>query len=101
MRANYQNKSVEIEIRDDLIKNICNYFNTSTRYLLVTDANVHRLYGHYFPAIEEFYIIPAGEENKTIDEALKLIKFMLDNNFQKNDVIIAFGGGVVGDLAGF
>lgn len=101
MRANYQNKSVEIEIRDDLIKNISNYFNNSTRYLLVTDSNVHRLYGHHFPVIEDFYIIPAGEENKTIDEALKLIKFMLANNFQKNDVIVALGGGVVGDLAGF
>lgn len=101
MRANYQNKSVEIIVRDDCIKSITNYFNDQTRYLLVTDEKVHHLYGQHFPTIEEYYLVQSGEENKSIDEALKLIKYMLDNNFQKDDVIIAFGGGVIGDLAGF
>ena len=101
MRANYQNKTVEIIVRDDCIKSITSYFNENIRYLLIADERVHSLYGQYFPTIEDFYLVKPGEGSKTIEEALKIIKFMLDNNFQKEDQIIAFGGGVVGDLAGF
>lgn len=101
MRANYQNKTVEIVINNECIKTITNYLNDNIRYLLITDEKVHHLYGQYFQSIEDYYLVQSGEANKNIDEALKIVKFMLERNYQKDDMIIALGGGVIGDLAGF
>ena len=47
------------------------------------------------------YVIPEGEASKSIQEAERLWNYMADKNFGRNDLLIAFGGGVVGDLTGF
>lgn len=47
------------------------------------------------------YCFPAGEESKTITTKNAIEDFMLTNSCDRNTVILAFGGGVVGDLAGF
>ncbi|NLM18204.1 MAG: 3-dehydroquinate synthase [Candidatus Riflebacteria bacterium] len=46
-------------------------------------------------------IIPDGEEYKTFDTAQKIISFLAEKNFTKDTFIIALGGGVICDLAGF
>lgn len=43
----------------------------------------------------------AGEQSKNIDTIEKAYSFLIDNKFNRNDVILALGGGVVGDMAGF
>ncbi len=47
------------------------------------------------------YYLPEGESNKTIDEWAKLLDFMLEKQLDRKTVVIAIGGGVVGDIAGF
>ncbi len=47
------------------------------------------------------YVMPNGENSKTFDESIKIIKFLAQNNINRNDVVIALGGGVVGDITGF
>ena len=42
-----------------------------------------------------------GEESKNFVELERLLSFMLENNINRNATLIALGGGVVGDLAGF
>jgi shikimate kinase/3-dehydroquinate synthase len=45
--------------------------------------------------------VPAGEASKSWDRAGSLVSEMLSGGIQRNDVVVALGGGVVGDLAGF
>jgi len=60
---------------------------------VITDSNLYHYYDYLISS--ENYIIKAGEDSKSLDNYLKIL-----NNVSKN-TIVAFGGGVVGDLAGF
>ena len=46
-------------------------------------------------------MIPAGEKNKNLPQVNKILDFLTKNNFDRNDTIVALGGGVVGDIVGF
>lgn len=78
------------------------------RVLIVTDQNVHRLYGEcvesyfYMQKIEVYqYIMPAGEKSKQLETVQNIYTVLLQKQFDKEDMVLAFGGGVVGDTAGF
>ncbi len=47
------------------------------------------------------HLMPDGERAKTLKTAEKAWSFLLANHFERGDAIVALGGGVVGDLAGF
>lgn len=47
------------------------------------------------------YVFPAGEESKTLSTVQKLYEHLILHTFDRNDILIALGGGVVGDLTGF
>jgi len=47
------------------------------------------------------YIIPYGEKSKCLNEYGKMLACLAENNFSRKDLVVAVGGGVVGDLAGF
>lgn len=47
------------------------------------------------------YVFEAGEKSKNLDTVKGIYRFLMTHNVERNDVIIAFGGGVVGDIAGF
>jgi 3-dehydroquinate synthase len=49
----------------------------------------------------EFIVIPSGEESKSFDIYQEVIKKLISKKMKRNHMIVAFGGGVVGDLAGF
>lgn len=49
----------------------------------------------------ESFIIPAGEAHKTLFMADQIWAYLLEHNFYRDSVVIALGGGMVGDLAGF
>ena len=49
----------------------------------------------------EHFIFPHGEQHKTLATYGRALNFLCDRRFTREDVIIALGGGVVGDLAGF
>jgi 3-dehydroquinate synthase len=78
------------------------------RVFLVTDTNVSRLYAkdlqHAFDDVgidSALFEVPAGEETKSIDIYYALIGALLESGIKRNSLVIALGGGVVGDLAGF
>jgi shikimate kinase/3-dehydroquinate synthase len=71
------------------------------RRLLVTDYNAGRLYGERFePFLGDVRIMP-GEQSKTIAHAEIVWTEMVRRGATRSDVMVALGGGVVGDLAGF
>ena len=82
---------------DDLIDD-----NGETNFI-ITDKNVDNLYGNKLNSLKNYHkiIIEPGENSKSIDIAIDILKEMLIKGLSRKSKVIAFGGGVVGDLAGF
>lgn len=75
---------------------------------IITNRVIGELYGDILETslksvgVEAIRIeIPDGEENKSLQNAMKIYDALADNNMTRRSVIIALGGGVIGDLAGF
>jgi len=47
------------------------------------------------------YLVPDGEKSKSLKQAEEIYTWLIQNNFDRNSLIIGLGGGVVGDLSGF
>jgi shikimate kinase / 3-dehydroquinate synthase len=73
----------------------------SGRRFLVTDGRVGRLYGDHFEPLDGRVSIMPGEQSKTIAHAEIVWTELARGGMTREDVIVALGGGVVGDLAGF
>jgi len=78
------------------------------RICIVTDSNVAPLYLETVKTIAAScsrsvtsYIIPAGEENKNLDTVKGVYEHLIQEKYDRKDLLIALGGGVVGDLCGF
>ncbi|CCO08866.1 3-dehydroquinate synthase [Desulforamulus hydrothermalis] len=76
--------------------------------LLITDSNVYPLYGEKVAAVMRqagFQVavarVPAGEQAKTLEQAARLYDLAFDAGLDRSCPVVALGGGVVGDLAGF
>ena len=75
---------------------------------IVSETNVYPFYGAAAEkslrdagfAVTSF-VFPAGEESKCAATYLELLNFLAENKLTRTDLIVALGGGVVGDLAGF
>ena len=81
---------------------------TGKKLCIVTDSNVGPLYAKEVQDIllqtgnQVFvYTFPAGEENKNLDVVEDVYEFLIQNHFDRTDMLVALGGGVVGDLTGF
>jgi len=77
---------------------------TFNKVLIITDDHVDKLYKTFFDNLEfqyHKYIIPSGESSKNINQYYSIIRYLTSLNYDRHDLIIAFGGGVVGDLSGF
>lgn len=80
----------------------------SKKALIVTDSNVDKLYR---AEVEKhlqnngfetsYHVFPAGEENKNIDIICGICEACVKNKLDRKSFIVALGGGVVGDMAGF
>lgn len=87
-----------------LIPNIDAY----AQFVIITDDVVYELYGGVIEPLfynttkqVETIVIEHGESSKNIDSYDAIIETMLEANILRNALVIAFGGGMIGDLAGF
>ena len=71
------------------------------RRFLVTDGNAGRLYGEFLEPLAARIRIMPGEQSKTIAHAEIVWTELVRAGMTRADVVVALGGGVVGDLAGF
>ena len=97
-------KDYPIFIKKDLLSNISEYFDTEIKTLIISDSGIPSIYIELLKnqlKNELTYIIPKGEKSKDLKIYEKIIEFLNENNFTRNDRIIALGGGVVGDLSAF
>ncbi len=84
-----------------------NSFHLS-KCLIVVDHNVNKLHSllirKIFASVESrifLYVFTANEKNKNLKQAEKIYHFLRSNYFGRDSAIIAIGGGITGDLAGF
>lgn len=75
---------------------------------IVTDTTVEELYAKQLENVLEpccsyvsLFVFPAGEEHKTLDTVRRLYEHLILERFDRRDLLVALGGGVVGDLTGF
>ena len=80
-------------------------FAERRRVAVISDSNVESIYGRriaeHLGAVSGVLTIPAGEESKTRETWSELTDRMLADGYGRDTLIVAVGGGVVGDLAGF
>lgn len=98
---------IEVDSFSNAAKEILRHCDAKT-FIIISDENVAF---HYFEKLKtaleqngakcQLYKIAPGEESKSLITAEQIYTWMLANRFHRDDVIIALGGGVVGDLAGF
>lgn len=78
------------------------------RVAVIADTNTASLYGEEIKKLLEenckkviLYSFPAGEENKTLDTVKDIYKTLIEEKFDRKDLLLALGGGVVGDVTGY
>lgn len=106
-----EKRDYEIIVGAGLINSLDRYIRKvyeGNKIFIVTDENVMKFYGDKVKEILTAagydltgYVLPAGEEAKSSPYLKKGYDYLLENNFSRDNLILAFGGGVVGDLAGF
>lgn len=97
-------KSYGITVGKALLARVGEYFNLNRKVLIVTDTGVPLEYSKEIAksAKEPTVItVPAGEGSKDMKNVELMCQKMLDLSFSRSDCVVAVGGGVVGDLAGF
>ena len=97
----YIDKFSNEEISEKISENI-----SCEKILLIISKRVNELYGKNFEQILSGfqvlkYVVKDGEKYKTLKTYEKIINFAQKNNLTRKDCIIAVGGGVIGDIAGF
>lgn len=86
----------------------CGPLLRKARVPIVTDANVHRLWGETLAASlmqagfePRFLVLDPGESAKSWRGLERVVDWLLDEEVERGDHILALGGGVIGDLTGF
>lgn len=111
VRVNLGERSYSIHIGDNLLENCPTVFadlDRVTHAFIISDSNVAPIYlGRVSRILQEMgvrvdrFVIPAGEDSKSLQWAERIWNGMLDVRTDRRSLVVALGGGVVGDLAGF
>ncbi len=106
-----ENRSYPIIIGNNMAKTVATFCQSSIKgktIAIITNTDISPLYGQ---SLQETLInegfnthlipIPHGEVQKSLDTVSLLLDKLLDYQLERHDTIIALGGGVIGDIAGF
>lgn len=92
---------IDFEPIESLEKKIFDYTNAN-KVLIVISEKVNKLYGQKLKFKNSVkFILKDGEKQKNFKNYQRILNFALENKLERKDAIIAIGGGVVGDIAGF
>ncbi len=94
----------DIVIERGVLNKAEEFLNLNRKVLVITDSGVPELYSRTIAnkAKEALTVaIPAGESSKNFDNYKMILETLLGADFTRSDCIVAVGGGVVGDIAGF
>ena len=99
-----EERSYDVIVERHALDKVGEYLNLRRKVLVITDKGVPIEYANKVCKASDYPVrvtIESGEGSKSIANFEKLLSIMLDNGFTRTDCIVAVGGGVVGDLAGF
>ena len=102
-------KTYNIIVGEDYLEQFSFYIKEvykGDKLFVITDSNVDKLYkNEYEKMFKNFdytvYVLEAGEKNKHIGVMQGIYSAMVEADIKRKDLVVAFGGGVVGDIAGF
>ncbi len=111
VRVDLNDRSYDIHIGSDLITNAGQLIHEAVgdvKAIVISDENVFPLYGEALKksldgaGIDSIsVVVPAGEPSKSFDQLMHCVDAVLAAKLERGDIVIALGGGVIGDLAGF
>lgn len=91
------------KITENILQELFTVYNQESVFL-VSDENLCQIYQHWLLKIipqQNTLFLPAGEQTKSIQYLEKIYTFLLEKKAHRKSLLIAFGGGVIGDLVGF
>lgn len=104
-------KKYDVIIGSGLLPQIGQYLSSVHLHgtaAIISDSHVWPIYGKSVCSFLKeagynavFFVFPAGESSKNGDTYLQILNFLAENKITRSDTIVALGGGVVGDMAGF
>lgn len=104
IHMNLGKRSYDITVGSGLLSSAEKLFRLDRRIFIVTDSGVPDSYAKALSALAKeakIYTVPQGEGSKSLETLEKLLLSMMEFNMKRSDAVVAVGGGVVGDLAGF
>jgi 3-dehydroquinate synthase len=108
IRVKLGSRSYDIRIGAGMPMDLSRFGGKGGKVMLVSDSNVDGLYGagcartlKRAGATVYRAVVPAGESSKSLKRAAQLYERAAEAGLGRGDVIVALGGGMVGDLAGF
>ncbi len=111
IKVNLGSRSYKIFILENQFLELAKFLQSKklgNKYAIITDDKVKKLYGKPISTIlkehdiqSKIFSFKNGEGQKNMNTILELSEKMIANGFDRQDAIIALGGGVVGDMGGF
>lgn len=93
---------------DALPKELAGMEISSRRLCIVTDSQVKELYADTLVTLltphakqVDVFAFPAGEASKTLDTVREIYAYLIEHHYDRKDMLLALGGGVVGDITGY
>ena len=104
MRIELGERSYDIVIDKGVLNKLNSLFDLNRKVMVVTDDGIPSKYvKSVLSQCKNGYLvtIPEGESSKNLTNYEKIISALVENDFSRNDAIIALGGGMITDIAGF
>ena len=101
INVSYRNTDYNIYIEDNILEKLSNFINLNRKTLIISDDNIPIKYkeivGKQLNNVE-FFIFKAGENSKNQDTLFSILNHLAKNNYSRDSLLIALGGGITGDI---
>ncbi len=103
LNLDLKEKSYNIYIGKNLNESILKYTKFYPKFCIITNTTIYNIYKEHLKNFNTEYIIqlPDGEKYKDITSVNEIFNHLINYNFGRDSLLIAFGGGVIGDITGF
>lgn len=92
------------QLADSLLEELRAFAARGAKIVAVTDFNVHKAQKAWFAKLEgvaSTLVLPAGETSKSLEQFGRVLDFFAKEKVDRGGIVLAVGGGVIGDLAGY
>ncbi|MEF9962114.1 MAG: 3-dehydroquinate synthase [Erysipelotrichaceae bacterium] len=104
LQVNLETTKYDIILKEGILSSLDQYLNLKRKVMIISDCGVPSTYVDC--ALAQCpngftYIVEQGESSKSLATYQNICEALLEKQFTRKDLVLAIGGGVVGDLAGF